>query len=170
MEKNYSIVKKYIQDLKRNVKNGKGLLLQGTVGTSKTTLAVAIMQEAIREDISCYFLSMIGVLQFFNSKSQKDKEEYGRLQKKLTSCGLLVIDDLGAEYLNKWDMEKVDFIINERYNNRKTTIFTTNLMTKSKNNIVGLEEKYGVRIMDRISSMCGDPIKFIGESLRKKGV
>lgn len=170
----YAQVSQYLNHLDENIQNGKGMLLQGTVGTTKTTLAVAILQEALLRGFSGYFLSMIGVLRFFNSQKEQNKEEYWRLNKKLANCSLLVIDDFGAEHLSPWDMGHVDFIINERYNNQKATVFTTNLMTNSKRDkktgeiiLIGLEDKYGDRIMDRLRVMCGDPILFIGESLRR---
>lgn len=172
-KKEYAQISEYLNHLDENIQNGKGLLLQGTVGTTKTTLAVAVLQEALSHGFSGYFLSMIGVLRFFSSKKEQNKDEYWRLNKKIASCSLLVIDDFGAEYLNAWDMDHVDFIINERYNNQKATIFTTNLLTESSREkdsekiiLMGLRDKYGDRIMDRLKVMCGKPILFIGESLR----
>lgn len=149
-KKEYAQVSEYLNHLDKNIQNGKGLLLQGTVGTTKSTLAVAILQEALAGGFSGYFLSMIGILKFFKSREAQNKEEYWRLNKKLASCSLLVIDDFGAEHLSPWDMDHVDFIINERYNNQKATIFTTNLFSESKRNkesreiiLMGLDDKYG---------------------------
>jgi len=161
MKSEYRIAWRYANEILENAKLGKGLLLQGSVGTTKTTLAVAILQEALKCRLSGYFLSMIGVLRFFNSKRDQHREEFARLQNKLISCSVLVLDDLGAEYLNDWDKDHVDYIIGERYNRKKALIITTNLREKD------IAAKYGERIYDRLRAMCGEPILLVGESLRK---
>jgi DNA replication protein DnaC len=45
---------------------------------------------------------------------------------RLQNCELLVIDDLGKEQCTKWSVAKLYEILNDRYENNKPVIITTN--------------------------------------------
>ena len=62
----------------------------------------------------------------------------------MKSVGLLVIDDMGAEYGTDWVVNKVDSIITHRYNELLPTIITTNL-TKEE-----MKGRYMERVYDRL--------------------
>ena len=51
----------YGQDITRAISNGRGLILKGTVGTGKTTLAIAIMRKAVEQGIRCLFVNNISL-------------------------------------------------------------------------------------------------------------
>jgi DNA replication protein DnaC len=71
-----------------------------------------------------------------------DDEKMGRL----FTCHRLVLDDLGAEYLDGkgFFMSSLDEVINERYQRRLPMIVTTNLPAED------FKARYGERVADRV--------------------
>ena len=51
----------YGQHIRNAIDTGKGLILQGKVGTGKTTLAIAIMRKAVEQGIRCLFVNNISL-------------------------------------------------------------------------------------------------------------
>ncbi|MEN6566361.1 MAG: hypothetical protein ABFC57_08665 [Veillonellales bacterium] len=90
---------------------------------------------------------------------ERNREEWIAYEDKVRTTGILVLDDLGAEYHQEWVLSKVDAIISERYNRMRPVIITTNLSDKA------LTGKYAERIIDRLRSTA-KVIKFTGKSLR----
>lgn len=110
-----------------NAEAGRGLLLKGSVGTMKTTLAVAVLQEQIAQGGSGYFVTMSGLLDSIFTLKAISPGEWARFEQRLRETPLLVLDDLGAEHSEGWVQTKVDAIIAERYNRCWPVIVTTNL-------------------------------------------
>lgn len=65
---------------------------------------------------------------------------------RLAACRSLVIDDLGVEYADAKGafQARLDFLLDERYGNRRRTVITTNLNAKE------FAQRYGERIADRL--------------------
>ncbi|MFC2168978.1 ATP-binding protein [Acidobacteriota bacterium] len=150
-----------------------GLLFQGPCGVGKTHLAVAIIHELITEKgIPCYFCDFRDLIRNiqktydFESPLSESDVLQPIFQKKV-----LVLDELGAKRTSAWVEETVFYIINQRYNNMKLTIFTSNYIDsgeeeedtrassfkKSEFNKQGddtLVDRIGVRLRSRIYEMC----------------
>ena len=152
--------KEYAENFAGYKKRGVGVILKGSVGTGKTSLAVAILQEVIRKYGRGYFIPMATLFDRLLSMSKGEREEFERFENRVRTTPLLVLDDLGAEYENNWVRNKVDSIITERTNRLLPTIITTNL--KANELMTGYQE----RTYDRLkgSSLI---LNFTGESLRK---
>ena len=155
----YSQVKSYAQNLRENVEAGRGLLLKGSVGTMKTTLAVAVLQEQIARGGSGYFVTMSGLLDSIFTLKAISPGEWARFEQRLRETPLLVLDDLGAEHSEGWVQTKVDAIIAERYNRCRPVIVTTNLTAGQ------LRGVYAERVIDRLRSTL-QVVNFSGPSLR----
>ena len=68
---------------------------------------------------------------------------------------LLVLDDLGAEKTSEWVEETLNFIVNERYSQRRATIFTTNYEEKEdRDDPNSLLARVGFRMHSRLYEMC----------------
>lgn len=150
--------KAYAKNIRARLKDGAGLILRGGVGTGKTTLSVCIMREALKQDVRAYFLSLPSLAS--GLLSRKDAEERSKFNHKINTVPLLVIDDLGAETEQRWVVNRIEELINERTNRSLPTIVTTNLRNEE------LTERYTRRTLDRIRSFC-EVITCRGESLRK---
>ena len=82
---------------------------------------------------------------------------------ELASAGLLVLDDLGTEYVDAkgFFLASLDWLVNARYSNEKATIITTNLPAKA------FAERYGERVADRLRE-AGQYVEIADQSMRGK--
>lgn len=106
-----------------------GLMLTGTVGVGKTHLAVGIIRELMtRKSISCLFYDYRELLKEIQHSYNDNVEatEFGILR-PVFDIEVLVLDELGAVRTTEWVWDTVNYILNTRYNLKKTTIITTNL-------------------------------------------
>jgi DNA replication protein DnaC len=155
----YELVKGYAQYLQENIEAGCGMFLKGSVGTMKTTLAVAVLLEYIAQGKSGFFVTMPGLLDSIFTLKARSMGEWARFEQRLRETPLLVLDDLGAEHSEGWVLTKVDAIIAERYNRCRPVIVTTNLSTEQLRGI------YTERVIDRLRSTL-QVVTFSGRSLR----
>lgn len=158
VQNNVRDVQAYIANLRENLNEGVGMVFRGTVGTMKTTLAVAIMRATIELGKNAYFIPMANLMDKLFSGTT---EERAKLEQRLQSVSLLVIDDLGMEYEKGWVTAKIRAIINDRYNEKKSTIITTNLGKD-------ISDRYIEGMLDRIAGTSTFS-NFEGKSLRKLG-
>ncbi len=106
----------------------EGLLFTGSVGVGKTHLAVAILQRlTLRRGIAALFCDYRELLkQITNSYNPRSEVRELDLFKPVFEAEVLVLDELGAVKPTEWVSDTVALILNTRYNNKRTTIVTTN--------------------------------------------
>lgn len=150
----------YALHFPENKKAGVGMLFSGSVGRMKTTMAVAVLQEVIRQGFSGYFISMPELMDQMITMAKFNLEELRKFQERIQTTSLLVLDDFGAEYSSNWVLNKVDAIITRRYNAMLPVIITTNLTNGA------IKERYVERVYDRLKQT-SILITDGGESLRK---
>jgi DNA replication protein DnaC len=73
---------------------------------------------------------------------------------------LVVFDDIGSEKSSEWSRERLLTLINERYDNERTTFFTSNLTMDE------LKEPLGARLQSRIAGMSVQ-LKYDGKDRRR---
>jgi len=105
-----------------------GLLFVGSVGVGKTHLAVGIIKALIREKgIHCLFCDYRELLkQIQNSYNASVQATEMEVLRPVFDAEVLVLDELGAVRSTEWVFDTVNYILNSRYNDNKTTIITTN--------------------------------------------
>ena len=105
-----------------------GLLLIGPVGTGKTHLAVGIVQELVRsKGVGCRFCDYRELLkEIQNSYNPSVQTTELEILRPIFDTEVLVLDELGAVKSTEWVWDTVSHILNSRYNDKKTTIITTN--------------------------------------------
>ena len=154
-------VRRYVREISENLDAGKGLWIQGDVGTGKTTLAMLVSKAALDAGRSVAIYSLPRLL---NLLRESMDSEGGMLDfmDRLTAVDLLHLDDLGAENQTDWVLEQLYSIVNSRYEAERAIVATTNLMPDE------LSERLGPRTVSRLVEICGDLIPLFGEDKRRE--
>ena len=94
----------------------------------KTHLAVGIVQELIRgKGVPCRFCDYRELLkEIQNSYNPSVQTTELEILRPIFDAEVLVLDELGAVKPTEWVWDTVSHILNSRYNDKKTTIITTN--------------------------------------------
>lgn len=154
-------VRHYIDNFERFYHEGRGLLLYGGVGTGKTMIASIIGSELMRKGASVLFISVIDLMN--RGTGFEYQEENERFNRRVKSCGLLIIDDLGAERSTSFAKERVMAVLNARYLANLPMVVTTNL---SMQELCGSKDIENDRIIDRCIEVCYG-VEFKGGSYRR---
>jgi len=94
----------------------------------KTHLAAAIAHEALDRGERVLFAVVPDLLDHLRATfGPQSTVAYDERFELVRSVPLLVLDDLGAESATPWAREKLYQLINHRYNERLSTVMTTNL-------------------------------------------
>lgn len=144
------------------LKEGRGLLLSGNIGTGKTYFAAAIANRLIdkgRRILMTSFSRLTNEIQATFDGKQK-------LIDDLNNYALVIFDDLGVERGSEFMQEMVYNIIDSRYKTGLPFIITTNLPLEE---IKKPKDLSCARIYDRILERCF-PIEFSGVSKRRQAV
>jgi DNA replication protein DnaC len=106
-----------------------GLLLLGPIGVGKTHLAVGIIRELMRsKGVHCLFCDYRELLkEIQNSYNPSVQATEMEVLRPIVTAEVLVLDELGAVKPSDWVWDTVSLVLNARYNDRLTTIITTNL-------------------------------------------
>jgi len=154
-------VRRYVHRINENIDAGRGLWLQGDVGTGKTTLAMLVSKAALDANRSVAIYSLPRLLDLLREAIDSDAGKLDLID-RLTAVDLLHIDDLGAEHQTDWVLEQLYSIVNARYEAERPIVATTNLMPDE------LAEKLGQRTVSRLVEICGDLIPLFGEDRRQR--
>jgi DNA replication protein DnaC len=136
-----------------------GLLFLGPCGVGKTHLAVAILNALVVEKgVAALFYDFRDLLkEIQNSWNPVSQSSEMEVLKPVLLAELLVLDDMGAGKPSEWVKETLSHIINQRYNDKRATIFTSNFMDAydtAHPSEDTLEERIGTRLRSRLFEMC----------------
>jgi DNA replication protein DnaC len=142
-------VDEYLDTWEENREVGKGLYFCGGVGTGKTHLAVAVMNELIRKKRTpSLFVTVPELLDNLRETYNKPGRNLDEWMDAVQNAEFLVLDDLGSERTTEWVRERIFVIVNHRYREALPTVFTSNIGPKD------LAEQLGERTASRIIAMC----------------
>jgi len=157
-------VRDFADDVDARLDRGDSLWLSGSVGTGKTTLAMAVSSAAAKAGRSVAIYSLPQLLARIRRTydAAVGEDSYVAFFERLTSVDLLHIDDLGAEKRTDWVLEQLYAIVDERYGAERSMLVTTNLEETE------LEEQIGGRTVSRLVEMCGElgPLQVEGRDHR----
>jgi len=160
-----------------------GLLLIGPVGVGKTHLAVGILKELIlQKNVGCLFCDYRELLkQIQNSYNPAVAATELDILRPVFDAEVLVLDELGAVKPTEWAWDTVALVLNSRYNDKRTTIITTNYKdlpagaaepestlgrARAAAREEGLGDRIGERMRSRLHEMCRI-VEFSGADYRQ---
>lgn len=143
-----------------------GLLLTGSVGVGKTHLAVSILRALVVEKgargLFCDYRELLKEIQHSYSPQVATTEL--EILRPVFDAEVLVLDELGASKPTDWVWDTVAHILNTRYNDKRTTIITTNYADAAPGNggttaqraarEETLGDRIGERMRSRLAEMC----------------
>ena len=162
----YTSCRKFADDFSPASPN---LLLQGDTGLGKTYLSACIARAVAAKGLSVCYDTAASALDFFErqkfSRDAAEAEAASARVRRMLSCDLMILDDLGTEMVTPMSISALYTLINTRLVNGKKTIISTNLTDDD------LARKYSGQIYSRIA---GEFIHlpFVGRDIRliKKGL
>jgi DNA replication protein DnaC len=158
---------------------GRGLLLTGSIGVGKTHLAAGILQSLIIEKgvrgLFCDYRELLKEIQHsYNPQVLTTELE---ILRPVFDAEVLVVDELGASKPTEWVWDTVAHILNTRYNDKRTTIITTNYSDQPPSGQFtgpqramreeSLGDRIGERMRSRLAEMCV-VIEMHGDDFRQR--
>ncbi len=138
-------------------KSSESLLFMGDTGLGKTHLTLAIVYELLNRGFDVIYGSS------YNMFSEMETEHFNRhtnnAYNAAIGCDLLVIDDLGGEFVSPYIQSLLYNIINTRDLSGKPTVINTNLSMSD------IAAKYTPRVASRLIKYTAK--KFIGNDIRQ---
>lgn len=138
--------KQYAEQFPQHLKDSKGLLYYGPVGTGKSFLAACIANAVIDQGYRVRMTNFATVAD--DMQSTWEKSQY---IKDLCRYDLLILDDLGAERKSEYMQEIVFNVIDARSRAALPVIVTTNLTRPELGNPADMAYK---RIYSRVLERC----------------
>ena len=166
MAKVYDICRRYADSFPRVSSN---LIFQGNPGLGKTYLSACIARVVAEKGFSVCYESAVAALDAYEQqKFCRDSAEGAAASAKvrrMSSCDLMILDDLGTEMPTPMAQSALYTLINTRLVTGKKTIISTNLTDEE------LEKRYTPQICSRIDGEFLH-LPFAGQDIRrlKKGV
>jgi DNA replication protein DnaC len=158
-------VRDFVANIDGNLDAGRGFWFYGDVGTGKTSLAMLISKSASDAGRSVAIYSVPQLLAHIKATYEDGSgSSYLGLFRRLSQVDLLHLDDLGAEKRTEWVLEQLYAIVNERWQEQRSIVVTTNLADREE-----LREQVGARTVSRLSEMCAT-IPIMGRDLRDAAV
>ncbi len=131
----------------------------GYAGLGKTHLALSIAKSVMEKGYNVVYVS---AQQAFESVEKEHFGESGDTMQTMLNADLLILDDLGTEFISPYVTACLYNLINTRCN-IKPTIYTSNIVNDSD-----LRRRYTEKIVSRLLGSC-DVLTFCGEDIRLNG-
>lgn len=161
--------KKFCERWEQVQAKGLGIYLYGVHGTGKTLLTACIGNKLLEKGVAVLFTSFLEIARVLKDKYSRNESVLVFMQ-NLEQVDLLILDDIGTEVIVKstkeksWLQEKIYEIINARYVQKKSIIFSSNESIQDLHIKCGMESK----TIDRIGEMSTVRLEIKGTSYREK--
>ncbi len=143
--------------------SSQSLLMMGNTGLGKTHLSLAVAGAVLQGGYGVIYTPVQKLMDTLEAdkfaRDSEAKENYAENIRAILQCDLLVLDDLGTEFLTQFTQSVLYNIINSRLIESRPTIISTNLR------VGDIEDKYSQRMVSRL--ICGYKVlPFSGKDIR----
>ncbi|MFC1940794.1 ATP-binding protein [Chloroflexota bacterium] len=102
------------------------LVLAGPSGCGKTHLAAAIANQRIENGKAVFYITVPDLLDHLRSTFSPNSEiPYDEFFEQVRNTPLLILDDLGVQSSTPWAKEKLDQLLNHRFNNQLPAVIVS---------------------------------------------
>ncbi len=157
MERVYRYCKDYADQF---TLENPSLYLCGYAGLGKTHLALAIARQVLEKGYNVVYVSAQNA---FSAVEREHFDPEGRTMDTMQDAQLLILDDLGTEYITPYVSSCLYSLVNTRVCRRLPTIYTSNIVTDAD-----LQRRYTEKIVSRLLGSC-EMLFFVGEDIRLQG-
>lgn len=133
------------------------LLMTGSAGLGKTHLALAIADTALTRGADVIYISSRNL---FDQMEREKFSPSSDLRQSIMEAELLILDDLGTEFLTQYGISFLYDIVNTRMLRRLPTIYTTNIVKEEM-----LRARYTEKTASRLLGSC-ELLTFFGNDIR----
>lgn len=150
------LVQGYADKLEEHVREGRGLILAGSVGCGKTHMAVGMGVLTLGLGFSVYATTFGQLLHDIRAtwSDHKQADEDGMLT-FIEEVDLLILDDLGMEQKTAWALDRLIHVVNLRYSGGRAVLVTSNLAPEE------LCDNWSLPVLSRLYHSC-QAISFVG--------
>lgn len=150
-------------------KREKGIYLHGSFGSGKTYLIAALFNELAKKNVKSI---VIHLPEFLRGLKESFSSDYSERFDAIKKTPLLLIDDIGAEYLTSWARDEVlEPILQYRMDENLATFFTSNFtINELEQHLAGTSNSYdrvkAKRIIERIKQL-SEPVELVSKNYRE---
>lgn len=151
-----SVCARFCATMPDRLKDGRGLLLWGSVGTGKTYAACAVLNAVLENGYSAFFATASDLLQL------RERPDEACFWQRINDSSVFVLDDFAVTRTTAFAQERLFDAINGRYIAKRPTIVTTNLSLEAVKNETDTEK---ARLFGRVLETCA-PVQVSGQNRR----
>ena len=159
MQNVYDFCKAYADEF---TKTSENIIMFGGAGLGKTFMCTCIAKELSRKGFSVIMQSAYNIFEIISKNKFSFKTDLTEDVNKYYNCDLLIMDDLGTEFVTEYTVSALFDIINTRMVSNKPTIINANLSLKN------IEAKYSDRIVSRLLTY--NHLLFLGTDIRSLNI
>lgn len=160
-------MKSYLSNYSSN--REKGIYLHGSFGSGKTYLVAALLNELAKKDVKGI---VIHLPEFIRGLKESFSSNYSEKYESIKKVPVLLIDDIGAEYLTSWARDEVlEPILQYRMDENLATFFTSNFTIDELEKHLaitsnGIDKVKAKRITERIKQL-SEPYELVSKNYRE---
>lgn len=147
----------------------KAIYLHGSFGSGKTYLIAALLNELAKKDVKGI---VIHLPEFIRGLKESFSSNYGERYESIKKVPVLLIDDIGAEYLTSWSRDEVlEPILQYRMDENLATFFTSNFTIEELEKHLAvtsssIDKVKAKRIIERIKQL-SEPYELVSKNYRE---
>lgn len=150
-------------------KNTRGVWLYGNYGIGKTYLMGAVGNAFYKRGCQVKFINALEWTQAIKKELDYRANNINAMLESAKDAEILIIDDIGSEHTSEWITGEILYqVINARYDEDKTTFFTSNLSIQeyAEQNKKTIEVSTADRMTERLNFLAKE-VRMLGHNRRE---